>query len=157
MTDDNHSSGWWHSTRGRCNLLNSTWAGVATPACRRLAHFVVSVLFCLTQEKTRSQCALLCGMVRMPSITLSRVWNGFAPPPFFLSLSAFHDRSILSRTRSSIVVHWYSANASISVRWTYWHQRREHLHKEHQIFRFSSRLQGDIRNLSSRQYLVMQR
>ena len=51
--------------------------------------FRVSVLFCLTQEKTRSQCALLCGMVRMPSITLARAWNGFTPPPFFLSLSAF--------------------------------------------------------------------
>ena len=54
--------------------------------------FRVSVLLCFTQEKTRSQCALLWGMVTMPSIMLARAWNGFTRPPFFLSLGAFHDR-----------------------------------------------------------------
>ena len=88
-------------------LSTSSDSSVSSPSA-----FRVSVLFCLTQEKTRSQCALLCGMARMPSNTLTRAWNAFMPPPFFLSLSAFHDRSILSRIQSSIVVHCYSANAS---------------------------------------------
>ena len=129
------------------DLSTSSDSSVSLPSA-----FCVSVLFCLTQEKTCSQCALLWGMVRMPSFMLARVRIGFTPPPFFLSLGSFHNKSILSRTQLSIVVHWYSANASnsesciepagISVG---------------NMFTKNTHLQGDIHNLSSLQYLVLQR
>lgn len=74
-----------------------------------------SVLFFLTQEKIISQCALLWGIVNIPSINKDNYLNWTEPSKSFMFPIFDHVKSILSLFHELISVNWYSEKCSSMI------------------------------------------